>query len=77
MDNGIGITPDKKSEILLFLENIKMGNQDILEQGLKIGGLSLKNVIARLYLKYGENMYFDITEKREGTSVILGGSMDD
>ena len=76
-DNGIGITPDKKSEILLFLENIKMGNQDILEQGLKIGGLSLKNVIARLYLKYGENMYFDITEKREGTSVILGGSMDD
>ena len=54
-----------------------MGNQDILEQGLKIGGLSLKNVIARLYLKYGENMYFDITEKREGTSVILGGSMDD
>ena len=47
----------------MFLENIKMGNQDILEQGLKIGGLSLKNVIARLYLKYGENMYFDITEK--------------
>ena len=72
----LGLHRIKNQKFYVF-RKYQNGNQDILEQGLKIGGLSLKNVIARLYLKYGENMYFDITEKREGTSVILGGSMDD
>lgn len=43
---------------------------------LKIGKLSLLNIVARLYLNYGDDMVFCISPGESGgTKVILGGNI--
>ncbi len=75
-DNGLGITQERADEIMkqTYLA-INQGVDHLLEE-LKIGGLSLLNIAARLYLTYGDDMIFCICPAEEqGTKVILGGSI--
>lgn len=73
-DNGLGITQDRADEIMKqTFHAINEGVDNLLEE-LKIGGLSLLNIAARLYLTYGDDMIFCICPAEEkGTKVILGG----
>lgn len=74
-DNGIGISSEHKNRILNKAHRMQDAmTQDMLEQ-LRIGGLSLQNVTARLYLYYHEDMIFQITEEPQGgTRVCIGGA---
>ena len=52
------------------------GGVDNLVEQLKIGKLSLLNIVARLYLNYGDDMVFCISPGESGgTKVILGGNI--
>lgn len=77
-DNGIGITQDKANEVMLeTYEAIEKGSDYLIEQ-LKIGGLSLLNIVGRLYLHYKEDMVFCISPvKGGGTKVIIGGNVSE
>lgn len=76
-DNGLGITQERADEIMKqTFHAINEGVDNLLEE-LKIGGLSLLNIAARLYLTYGDDMIFCICPAEEkGTKVILGGSIN-
>ena len=58
----------------LELELLEMRNRDVksLMKELKIGGLTIKNVYLRLFLAYGNNMIFDISNKSEGMCITVG-----
>lgn len=77
-DNGIGITQEKANEVMLkTYQAIEKGTDYLIEQ-LKIGGLSLLNIVARLYLRYNQDMVFCISPaKNGGTKVIIGGNTSD
>ncbi len=77
-DNGQGITQERADEIMKQTYHAINAGVDHLLEELKIGGLSLLNIAARLYLTYGDDMIFCICPAEEqGTKVILGGRMNE
>ena len=77
-DNGYGMNAEQMK--VLKEELLEMKKQEIYEliQELKIGGLSIKNIFARLYIAYGDEMIFDIQSgEQEGTNIIIGGKIND
>ena len=66
--------PSKEELEKLELELLEMRNRDVksLMKELKIGGLTIKNVYLRLFLAYGNNMIFDISNKSEGMCITVG-----
>lgn len=75
-DNGTGIQVEKLDALNHMLENIRKQEPKDLMRELRIGGLSLKNVYARLYLAYEKKMIFRINSNEAGTKVVIGGSYD-
>ncbi len=74
IDNGTGITPEKEKEILLKIQEFLSHPSDSITN-LKIGGMGLVNTVARLKLRYKEQISFEITRlPHGGTSVTLGGT---
>lgn len=77
-DNGIGMSIFEKDKIINYKEMIfSQDKAHILEtEDWEIGGLTIRNIMVRLYLEYGENMIFEI-ESRETlyTIVRLGGPL--
>lgn len=72
-DNGTGITPDKKEELMNKIEEFLSHPSDSISS-MKIGGMGLVNTVARLKLRYKSQILFDITAlPNGGTSVTLGG----
>ena len=71
-DNGCGMDQEELEK--LELELLEMRNRDVksLMKELKIGGLTIKNVYLRLFLAYGNNMIFDISNKSEGMCITVG-----
>lgn len=55
------------------LEQMRRRDMNELVQELKIGGLSIRNVYARLYIAYGEDMIFDMKSNENGTCITVGG----
>ena len=75
-DSGLGITAEKSSEIMQQIAREIQGGVDNLVEQLKIGKLSLLNIVARLYLNYGDDMVFCISPGESGgTKVTLGGNI--
>lgn len=72
-DNGTGITPEKKAELMNKIEEFLSHPSDSISS-MKIGGMGLVNTVARLKLRYKEQISFSITAlPHGGTSVTLGG----
>lgn len=76
-DNGAGISPEKKQELLEKIREFLSHPSDSI-LSMKIGGMGLINTVARLQLKYKEQISFEIINLPEGgTSIILGGVLED
>lgn len=72
-DNGTGIDAAELSNIRSQLGHIRRQlttDRENLE--LKLGGMGLKNLYARLYLIYQDDMIFDIETGEKGTTVRIG-----
>lgn len=77
-DDGLGMTDIQVNSIEQYINEIKSGNIDVLNEHLKIGGLSIKNIIGRLYLEYQENMIFEVNSIVDSfTSITFGGRLND
>lgn len=76
-DNGSGIGLKKLNLIQEQLDAIRHKELAELIKELQIGGLTLKNVFARLYIAYGEKMIFDFEQSEHGAGIVIGGSYDD
>ncbi len=76
-DNGAGISPEKKQELLSKISEFLSHPSDSI-LSMKIGGMGLINTVARLQLKYKDQISFEIVNLPEGgTSIILGGILED
>lgn len=76
-DNGIGITEEAKTELLNRISEFLSHSSDAI-LSLKIGGMGLVNTVARLKLKYGDSILFDINSTPGGgTTIVLGGFLED
>lgn len=76
-DNGIGITDETKTELLTRITEFLSHSSDAI-LSLKIGGMGLVNTVARLKLRYGDSILFDINPAPGGgTTIILGGFLED
>ena len=52
------------------------GDKEIINHNLKVGGLSIRNIMTRLYLEYKEEMIFKVVSEKDKFSVIyLGGGI--
>lgn len=77
-DNGCGMTQSQIAEIKQYVHDIQQGNMEAINENLKIGGLSIKNILSRLYLEYGKDMIVELDSQiDEYTQVVLGGIMHD
>lgn len=79
-DNGVGMTKEQYQGIMQ--EKYRITHQEkvqLLEEGTwEIGGLTIKNIISRLYLAYGEDLEFDITtQEHVRTCIRIGGPKND
>lgn len=72
-DNGGGLQEEKQEQLKRELEQMRRRDMNELVQELKIGGLSIRNVYARLYIAYGEDMIFDMKSNENGTCITVGG----
>lgn len=74
-DNGCGVTREELQKIREMIGRIKQTPVKELMQEMKIGGLSLRNICARLYIVYGEQMIFEVeSEVNGGFFIKLGTS---
>ena len=69
-DNGIGITEEAKTELLNRIAEFLSHSSDAI-LSLKIGGMGLVNTVARLKLKYGDSILFDINSIPGGGTTIV------
>lgn len=76
-DNGSGISAETLETVNKQIEEIRHKELSELITELQIGGLSVKNVFARLYIAYGKNLLFEINHCKNGTEIVIGGSYDD
>ncbi|MRY42812.1 sensor histidine kinase, partial [Parabacteroides distasonis] len=73
-DNGIGMSQDAIKRIYLYVDNMKKEDNKIINENLKIGGLSMKNIVTRLFLEYKCNMIFKIDSAQNSYTIItIGG----
>ena len=76
-DNGVGFDEQSLRSVCALLEELK--KEDCMKQlsGLEIGGLCIRSTILRLRLHYGEEMIFEVGNRKQGGSRILfGGRID-
>ncbi|MBU9729106.1 sensor histidine kinase [Diplocloster modestus] len=79
-DNGVGMDQEQMEEISRQLSLIQTKNPKEMMENLKIGGLSLINVMMRLWMNYGNTMFFEIKMPgigNEGAVVCIGGLKND
>ncbi|MFV0466146.1 MAG: sensor histidine kinase [Lachnospiraceae bacterium] len=79
-DNGTGISIDRIKEVEQHIEQMKSNKEYEFLNDLKIGGLSLTNIVVRLWMNYGEDMYFHISNSSlsdRGMKICIGGIKDD
>ena len=75
-DNGIGFTSEEIEQINAFKKELMSGDKEIINHNLKVGGLSIRNIMTRLYLEYKEEMIFKVVSEKDKFSVIyLGGGI--
>lgn len=75
-DNGRGMSEENREKLQQYRSNIEVQNSNKLVemQEWNIGGLSLKNIIVRLYLEYGTEMIFEIESQEQAYTVVrIGG----
>ena len=74
-DNGEGFQENIQSNLEEKLNRLKeelaKKNQNI---ELEIGGMGILNTFARLFLLYGDNLYFEIKNSQEGGAEIVFGA---
>ena len=72
LDNGCGVSSEAADSLM---ESLREPPEKTLEQAINqpVGGLTLKNTMARLRLLYGEDMVFSIGPDSSGTRVVIGG----
>ncbi|MDC7290452.1 histidine kinase [Blautia schinkii] len=76
-DNGAGFSPDSEQRLLDKIDEFLCHPSESIVS-MKIGGMGLVNTVARLKLKYKNQISFKILNPPEGgTSVIIGGVLDD
>ncbi len=77
-DNGCGMAVEEIEQVYAFKSNLLTSDRSTLleDNEWRIGGLTMKNVMTRLYLEYEDAMIFEI-ESREGeyTLIRIGGSL--
>lgn len=75
-DNGSGFTQQKRGELLADCERIReqLSGEQRETVEMKIGGMGVRSVYARLYLAYGEGLIFEIVSVPEqaGAEVVIG-----
>lgn len=75
-DNGKGLTKDHLKVLINEIDKIKRKSIHEIVKQLKIGGLSIVNICARIYMAYGDNMIFEIeSEENLGFVIRLGGKI--
>ncbi len=75
-DNGEGFTDEKIKEIMEYCRHLVEGEEFSV---VKIDGMGLANIYARLYLFYKEDMLFQIHSfpgKEQGSCIEIGGIVD-
>ena len=77
-DNGSGFKPEELEKFYRFTRETDIGNVREKLAELQIGGLCLTNIYIRMKLLYDKEMTFSIeTKEGGGTTVIIGGLLDD
>lgn len=76
-DNGAGISPEKSAEINRSIDEFLSHPSDSITS-LKIGGMGLINTVARLKLRYKDQISFEIVSQPfQKTQIILGGVIEE
>lgn len=76
-DNGTGMDQDKVAQLIEDCARIRQQPFEELMRNMKIGGLSLVNIYARLFMAYGDEMLFEVdTCENAGFFIRLGGKYD-
>lgn len=77
-DNGVGIEEEQILNIKRKVADLNESSMDELIHHLQIGGYSLMNTLIRMYIRYQKDVKFDIYKnEKKGTTVVLGGRIDD
>jgi two-component system sensor histidine kinase YesM len=77
IDNGIGLSEEElviqKKKILQY-----MSSEHDAGMEMKIGGMSIVNIVKRLRLQFGEGIVFDMIQvEPRGLKIIIGGRVND
>ncbi len=78
-DNGVGMSIFDKNKVYQYKELLlKQDKSNVLEaEEWEIGGLTIRNILVRLYLEYGTQMKFEIESRdKQYTIIRLGGPME-
>lgn len=79
-DNGVGMTKEQIQDIMKYKEYLFTSEEQVnlLKEKWEIGGLTIRNILMRLYLEYKENMIFEIeSEVGEYTTITIGENQYD
>ena len=74
-DNGGGFKDSILKEVEEMWNDLSHNKPEEILQSLEIGGMGLKNVFARLYLMYGDNMIFQLENTEMGARITIGGAI--
>ncbi len=77
-DNGVGMSVFAKDKVIAYKERLlKQDSAHVLEtEEWEIGGLTIRNILVRLYLEYGDTMIFEIESREDLYTIIrLGGPL--
>ena len=78
-DNGVGMSLFDKNRIIQYKEDMLQEDKGhvLASRDWEIGGLTIRNIIARLYLEYGKDMIFEMESRDQLYTIIrLGGPIE-
>ena len=74
-DNGCGFSPAFMQQFQKFKGELSLKTMEDRMHALTLGGLCMENTCMRLYLLYGENYVFELSNTGHGAAVTLGGKL--
>lgn len=74
-DNGCGFDPGFIEQFRKYKEKLSLETMEDRMDSLTLGGLCIENTCMRLYLLYGEDYVFELSNTDDGAVVTLGGKL--
>lgn len=76
IDNGRGFDPDYLDSFSVYKSELSGIAGEDMVSSLSIGGLTIKNILIRLFLLYKEKMIFDLSNiESGGARILIGGKL--